>query len=169
MEEHMTITVKNLLAVSLLICIPGVFSYANDNRVAGNVNFSEVQDKLWNLEEVKYESDVIGIDRTNVSKDIYTVKFQAGRVTGAGAGNFYSASYTVGKDNAISIGRIGGSRVMPLFEMKDFTEREYFMCLEKVKKWDLRDGRLELHSYDKNGAKAVLVFSREQVTEQMSN
>jgi len=150
---------KNLLAISLLICIPAVFSYANGNRVAGNATFSEVQERLWNLEEVKNGSTVIKIDRTNVPREIYTIKFQANRLNGSGAANSYFASYIAGDENALSIGRIGSSRVAPLHEMKDFTEREYLMCLEKVNRWDLRNGKLELHTYDKNGARVILIFS----------
>jgi len=155
----MIVTVKkNLLLGSLLICIPAVFSYAN-SRVAGNVTFGEVQDKLWNLVEVRNGSTVISIDRTNVKRDIYTIKFQKDRLIGSGAANAFFAAYTAGENQALSIGRIGSSRVAPLHEMKDFTERDYLMCLQKADRWDLRDGKLELHTYDKDGAKVVLVFS----------
>jgi len=151
------IVTKNLLAVSLLICIPAVFTYAN-SRVAGNVTFGEVQDKLWNLAEVKNGSAVISIDRTNVTRDIYTVKFQKDRLIGSGAANAFFAAYTTGENQALSIGRIGSSRVAPSHEMKNFTERDYLLCLQKVDRWDLRDGKLELHTYDKDGARVVLVF-----------
>ena len=160
MEENMIITVKkNLLLVSLLICLPAVFSYANGNRVADNVTFSDVQDRFWNLTEVKNGSTVINIDRTNVTRDIYTIKFQTDNLVGAGAANSYFASYTLGKSQALLIERIGSSRAAPLYEMKDFTESEYFRCLQRVNRWDLRDGKLELYTYDKNGSTVILIFS----------
>ena len=155
----MRVTVKKtMITIFALIFIPAVFSYAGGNRVAGNVPFSEVQDRLWNLTEVKNGSAVISIDRTNVTRDFYTIKFQTGRLIGTGADNSYFASYKAGEDNALSIGRISSSRAAPLFEMKNFTEREYFMCLEKVNRWDFRDGKLELHTYDKNGEGIILIF-----------
>jgi len=163
MEENMA--KKNLFLISLLICLIAVFSYANGNRVAGNVSFSEVQDWLWNLTGVKNGSTVIKIDRTNVTRDIYTIKFQTDRLIGAGAPNSYFASYTLGENQALLIERIGSSRVAPIHEMKDFTEYEYFRCLQKVTRWDLRDGKLELHTYDKNGAAVILIFSNEKVIE----
>jgi len=153
----MVVTVKNLLAVSLLVCIPAVMTYAN-SRVAGNVTFGEVLDNLWNLAEVKNGSAVISIDRANVKRDIYTVKFQKDRLIGSGAANAFFAVYTAGENQALSIGRIGSSRVAPLHEMKNFTERDYFLCLQKADRWDLRDGKLELHTYDKDGARVILVF-----------
>jgi heat shock protein HslJ len=160
MEEHMTVNVKrNLPLIALFICIPAVFSYGNGTRVADNVNFNEVQDKIWNLAEVKNGSAVISIDRTIGSKSIYNIKFQMGRVIGTGADNSCFSSYTLGEDNAISIGKIISSRMAPLFEMKNFTEREYFICLEKTDRWNLRDGKLELHTYDRNGVRVILIFS----------
>ena len=160
MEEHMIITSKeNLLLTALLVFIPAVFSYANGSRIADNVSFSEVQDKVWNLEEVKNGSTVISIDRTRASKVIYTVKFQSGRLIGTGADNSCFSSYTAGEGKTLSIGKIVSSRMAALFEMRSFTEREYFLCLEKADRWNLRDGKLELLSYDKNGSRVILIFS----------
>lgn len=160
MEEHMNLTMKkNLLPIALFVFFPAVFSYANGNRVAGNVSFSDVQDKIWSLAEVKNGSAVISIDRTKASKSIYSVKFQMGRLIGTGADNSCFSSYTTGEDKAISIGKIVSSRMAALFEMRTFTEREYFLCLEKTDRWDLRDGKLELHTYDKNGIRVILIFS----------
>jgi len=150
---------KTLLVISLLICIPAIFTHANGSRVAGNATFSEVEDKVWSLTEVKADPGVISIDRARVSKNIYTVKFQAGRLIGTGADNSCFASYTAGEDKALSIGKVISSRMAPLFEMRNFTEREYFIYLEKAYRWDLRDGKLFLHTYDKNSANVILTFS----------
>ena len=156
----MIVTMKKyLLLIALFVCIPAVFSYANGNRVSGNVTFSDVQDKIWSLAEVKNGSAVISIDRTKASKSIYTVKFQMGRLIGTGADNSCFSSYTPGEDKALSIGKIVSSRMAALFEMRTFTEREYFICLEKVDRWDLREGKLELHTYDKYGVRVILIFS----------
>jgi heat shock protein HslJ len=159
MEEHMVATVKKtIVTFSLLAFIPAVFSYAAGRMIEGNVTFSEVQDRLWKLEEIRNGSTAVSIDRTNVLKDIYTVKFQKGRLIGSGADNSFFASYTVGENHVLSIGKIGSSRVAPLYELKNFTEREYFMCMEKVNRWDIHDEKLELYTYDKNGAGIILIF-----------
>jgi len=156
----MTVTMKkNLPLIALLVCIPAVFSYANGNRVAGNVTFSEVQDKVWSLAEVKNESAVISIERPSAMKIIYTVKFQNGRLIGTGADNSCFSSYTAGEDKVLSIGKIISSRMAALYEMRTFTERDYFLSLEKIDRWDLREGKLELHTYDKNGMRVILIFT----------
>ena len=156
----MTVTMKkNLPLIALLVCIPAVFSYANGSRIAGNVTFSEVQDKVWSLAEVKNESAVISIERPSAMKIIYTVKFQNGRLIGTGADNSCFSSYTAGEDKALSIGKIISSRMAALYEMRTFTERDYFLSLEKIDRWDLREGKLELHTYDKNGMRVILIFT----------
>ena len=151
----MAINVKKTM-ITLLLCIPAVFSYASGNT--DNVTFSKVQNRLWKLEEVINGAAVISIERANAPKDIYTIRFQAGRLIGAGADNSYFTSYAIGKKHSLSIGKIGGSRVDPLYEMKNFTEHEYFQCLEKADRWDFRNKKLELHTYDKNGAEIILLF-----------
>jgi len=149
---------KTIITVFLFVFIPAVFSFAGGNRAVNDAAFSEVQDKFWKLTEVKNGSTVINIDRTNIMRDFYTAKFQAGLLIGAGADNAYFASYTASENHALSIGMISSSRVIPVYEIKNFTEYQYFMCLEKVNHWDIHNGKLELYTYDKNGDGIILIF-----------
>ena len=128
------------------------------NLDLNNAVFSEVQGRRWNLTEVKNESAIINIDRTKVPIDIYTIKFETAHLTGTGAINFYSASYAAREDHTISI--VGFARICgdTLYEMEDFTEYEYFRYLQRVNRWDLHDRKLELHTYDENGARVILIF-----------
>ncbi len=130
---------------------------------ANNTNFSEVQGRRWNLTEVKNKSATINIDRTNAPTDIYTVKFETAHLTGTGAVNFFSASYTARENNTLVILGIARIRDHTLYEMKDFTEYEYFRHLQRANRWYLRDGKLELHTYDEKGAGAILIFLRSEM------
>ena len=123
-----------------------------------DVTFSEIQARYWDLAEVKNGSATINIDRTNIPIDIYTIKFESKRLIGAGAVNFYYAFYTKDGNNCLSIRRIACTRVGTLYEMKDFPEYEYFQHLEKVNRWNLRDGKLELYTYNENGDEVILIF-----------
>jgi len=150
---------KKIIIYFLLIAlVPAVFSCASGNKAAGNVTFSELQDRDWYLAEVNKTPASISIDRTGVSRRIYTIRFQTARVSGAGADNAFFARYTTGKNNAISIEVIANTDLAALYEMKDFTEREYFQHLERTDRWDFRDGKLELHTYDENRAEVILIF-----------
>ena len=148
-----------MIKISLLVIIPAVFSCASGNKAVSNETFSEFQDRHWYLTEVKKMSAVISIDRSDISMTIYTVRFLTDRLFGAAADNSYFARYTTGENHALSIGRIASSRVAPLYEMKDFTEYEYFQLLERVDRWEFRDGKLELHTYDENRAEVTLIYS----------
>ena len=95
-----------------------------------NTIFSEVQGRHWNLTEVKKMSATITMDRTPI--DRYTIKFESAHLTGAGAVNFYSASYVARQNHTLSILKFGRIRDDTLYEMEDFTEYEYFRHLERV-------------------------------------
>ena len=154
----MNTNVKKAVIKSALLLVTAIFSYANDIPPADNVPFSRVQRIDWNLAEVKGGSASVIIDRTNVQREIYSIRFEADRVRGRGANNSYFASYTSGANNSLSIKRIAGTYMVPLFEMENFTEYEYFRHLEKVYRWEFHDWKLKLYTYDEHGAGVTLEF-----------
>jgi len=155
----MRVNMKYSMAIiSLIIIFPTTFSYAKGANGVNDIAFSEIQGRYWNLAEVKNSTGIISIDRANIPIDIYTIKFESKRLTGVGAVNFYFASFTIDENDSLSIKRIACTRVGTLYEMKDFTEYEYFRHLESADSWKLQNGKLELHTYDENGDKAILVF-----------
>jgi len=124
-----------------------------------NTAFCEVQGRHWNLTEVKNKSTSINIDRTRAPTDIYSIKFELTHLIGMGAVNFYSAGYVARENHTLSIIRFASIRNDTLYETENFTEYEYFRHLQRVNRWDLCDGKLELHTYNENGIRAILVFS----------
>ena len=159
-----------------LLLIPALFSFADDIQTADIAPFSKVERIDWNLAEIKNTpktiikdrtdrtleakkpAAAIVIDRTKVQKEIYSIRFQEGRVRGRGADNIYFAPYTAGENNSLSIQRIAGTYMAPLFEMENFREYEYFRYLERVYRWEFRDWRLKLYTYDENKEDAILEF-----------
>jgi len=130
------------------------------NTNASNFVFSDIQGRHWNLIEVKNKSTTINIDRTKVPIDIFTIKFEPVHLTGTGAVNFYSASYVVRKNQTLSIIRFARILNDTLYETENFTEYEYFWYLKRVNRWNICDKKLELYTYDENGARVVLIFSQ---------
>jgi len=130
------------------------------NANVNNTAFSEAQGRHWNLTEVKNKSAIISIDRTNTPKDIYTIKFETAHLIGSGAVNFYSASYVARENHTLSIIRFARIRNDTLYEMENFSEYEYFQHLQRVNRWDIHDGKLELHTCDEYGARVILIFSQ---------
>jgi len=141
-----------------LLLVPAFFSFANDISNADNVPFSRIQRIDWNLAEVKKGPVTVVIDREKAQREIYSIRFQEGRVRGRGADNIYFAPYTVGENNSLSIQRIAGTYMAPLFEMENFREYEYFRYLERVYRWEFLDWKLKLYTRDENKEEAILVF-----------
>jgi len=112
----------------------------------------------WNLAEVKSGSSSVTIDRTKAQREIYSIRFQEGRVRGKGADNIYSASCIAGENNSLSIRRITSTYMIPIFEMENFSEYEYFRYLERVYRWEFHDWKLKLYTYDENNEEAILEF-----------
>ena len=152
-----TNTKKTIIKITMLL-VPVIFSFADDISTADNVPFSRIQRIDWNLTEVKTGSAVIIIDRTKAQTETYSIRFQEDLIRGRGAANIYSAPYTAGENNSLSIQGIAGTYMVPLFEMENFSEREYFRYLERAYRWEFHDWKLKLYTYDENKEEAILEF-----------
>jgi hypothetical protein len=157
-EEFMNTNMKKAIIIIALFLVPAVFSFADDISTADNVPFSRIQRIDWNLAEVKSGFATVIIDRTKAQREIYSIRFQEGRVRGRGADNIYSAPYVAGENNSLSIKRIAATYMLPLFEMENFSEHEYFRHLEKVCRWEFHDWKLKLYTSDENGGEVILEF-----------
>ena len=149
---------KGPMMIACFLVLSAAFSWAGGKTAVSNKNFSEVQGKNWNLMEVRIGSSVIKIDRTDIPMDIYTIKFEPDRFGGRGAPNRFFSWYTVEEGNTITIGKMASTRMIPLDEMENFTEYEYFMYLEKVNRWYYNNGNLELYISVENDNQVTLIF-----------
>jgi heat shock protein HslJ len=149
---------KTMIKTALFFFASSVFSCAGLNKSMGNENFNNILYKNWSLTGVKKGNDTITIDRTNVPINNYTIRFETKDLFGAGALNRYRTIYIESKNHTLSIGRIWSTRMSPLYEMNDFKEYEYFKCLEKVSRWRLHKGNLELYTSTEDDTQVVLIF-----------
>jgi heat shock protein HslJ len=123
--------------------------------------FSDVRDKNWKLMEVRAGKDVIFNRRMLTQenfKDIYTLRFDAERVSGAGCPNRYFAPYTLAEKQAISINSIAATLMLAMSEPEQLKESEFFAYLQKAYQWNIINGNLELRSENNAGAVVFLVF-----------
>jgi len=125
--------------------------------------FTGVRDKNWKLTEVRDgKKNVIfqrGMLKQEVPGDVFTLRFDAERASGAGCPNRYFSPYTLAETQAISIQPIASTLMLALSEPEQLKEREFFSYLEKADQWNLVKGNLELRSKNNEGAAVVLVFS----------
>ena len=155
----MIANIKKTIMIITLFLIPAIFSFAEDILNEDDVPFNRVQSIDWNLAEVRTKSTVIIIDRSKVQREIFSARFQENNILrGRGADNIYFSPYTISANNFLSIRRIVSTYMVPLFETERFMEYEYFRYLEKVYRWELRDWKLKLYTYDENKEEAILEF-----------
>jgi heat shock protein HslJ len=151
--------VKTMVLLTLAVSCTGTPKTSGE---APKADFSGVQGKDWNLAEVRVGQEQIVIDRAAWAEEdfgeIFTLRFEAELVSGAGAPNRYRAPYSLSADNAISIGMIAGTLMAPLREPEELKEHEFFALLQKANKWSLAGENLELYSEKEDGTEAVLVF-----------
>ncbi|MDR2194968.1 MAG: META domain-containing protein [Treponema sp.] len=120
-------------------------------------DFSEVLEKTWELIEVKRESDVVIIERQRMA-DMYTLRFADGALSGKGAPNSYHGYYKQGNSHDISFGAVVSTKMALLQEPEALKEHDYFAYLDKIIRWEISSGQLNLFTANEHG-EIVLVFN----------
>jgi hypothetical protein len=154
----MNANIKKIIMKIALLLVPVIFSFADDIPITDDASFSRVMRIDWNLKEVKKGAETVIINRDKVRREIYSVRFQEDRIRGRGADNIYFALYTAGVNNSLSIKKIAGTYMLPIFETEGFGEYEYFRHLERVYRWEFLDWKLRLYTYDENKGEVILEF-----------
>jgi hypothetical protein len=90
--------------------------------------------------------------------DTYSLRFQDGIASGRGAPNLYRFPFEAGRDQSLNIKPGATTLMAPFLEPEGLKEGEYFGYLERVYRWNLRDGELELSTRSETGEGAVLVY-----------
>jgi len=160
------ITVALFCAAFLLSAIVAPSNAGAAPAHEAGARFGDVEGREWVLMGLRRGADNIQMDREHLAEygfgEIFTIKFEDGRVSGMGAPNRFFGPYTVGGNRALRIGSENGAlattMMMPLVEPDVLREHEYFMYLSRVIRWDLRGGRLELYTSSAAGIETVLVF-----------
>ncbi|MDR1587479.1 MAG: META domain-containing protein [Treponema sp.] len=130
---------------------------------AGGPKFSDVSGKEWKLVEVKKQPESIKFDRNTLVSEgfanIFTLNFDAERLSGIGAPNRYSTPYELGKKQAITVKEVASTLMAPLREPEKLKENEFFACLRNIYMWNINSGgQLELLSKGDDGREVTLIF-----------
>ncbi|WP_461256788.1 META domain-containing protein [Treponema sp. R80B11-R83G3] len=145
----------------------GLFSRASDILSADcpsdcpldETDVSDFHDKCWYLDEVKIGKTIISINRKNKPESSYTIMFNTERFAGIGAPNHFFGLYSAKKNYTLFFNKINSTRMLPIFEMYDIKEHEYFLYIERATRWKIRKGKLELYSSKEDGTQVVLAYS----------
>lgn len=125
--------------------------------------FSDALGKNWNLIDVRVKPHEIIFEREKLEeegfRDIFTLRFDTENIGGIGAPNRYSAPYTLGDGQAITINAVRATLMAPLHEPEKLKERDYFLYLQNTIRWNFAGENLELHTQGEDGTETALLFA----------
>jgi heat shock protein HslJ len=128
--------------------------------------FGSITGKAWKLIGVRSSAGNAAASRFSRREleeagmeNAYTLYFDEERLNGVGAPNRYSAPYTRGAGQMLSVRAIAATLMAAITEPENLKEREYFGYLENAEKWDLVQGQLQLISRNERGEEIILVYS----------
>jgi len=147
-----------LLIMAILLFFSVAFSLAFGLLTVDNTYLFKFQGKNWYLYEVIIGTNIIRINRDDKPSLIYTIMFNAERFTGMGAYSRYFGPYSVKKDHSLFLRKVTSTRLGSKYETDTFNERKYFTFIERVNRWEIRSGKLELYSFDDDGAQVILIY-----------
>jgi len=147
-----------LLAVALLM---------GCKTTGGSISsFADVIGKELKLVEVQIDSTpfnrIVIYDREDLKKhkhDVYTLTFTNDTISGTAAPNKYSAPYTRGENNTLTINVMRSTQMAPLIQPEKLQEYDFYNYMQRVERWSVSKGNLILHSKNENGITARLIFA----------
>jgi len=103
-----------------------------------------------------------GFNRNTLPEELrnfFTLNFDGEIVSGTGAPNRYTAPYTVGENQTISIMIMRSTLMASFFQPENITEHEFFTYMQNTHEWKLLNNNMELYSKTENGSEVRMVFS----------
>ncbi|MDR1655039.1 MAG: META domain-containing protein [Treponema sp.] len=127
------------------------------------LSLDQVTGKQFRLTEIRVpQGESLIFDREKLIEegfeDIFTLTFDAERISGRGAPNRYSAPYELGSGKSIKIGLIAGTLMAPLRSPEKLQEAGYFSYLQNVSQWNLQGWNLELSTKTAEGREALMIY-----------
>ena len=133
-------------------------------NTADNIrNIAAITGKDWKLTRVYIGGTDTQFRRESqpeMLRDIYTLKFDGQNVSGTGAPNLYSAPYTTGENQTISIMPMRSTLMASIFEPVSLSEHAFYSYLQNTGSWKLENNNLELISKTDDGREVRLVFQQ---------
>lgn len=90
--------------------------------------------------------------------NVYTLTIASDTVSGVGAPNRYSAPFSRGSDQAITIGLMRSTQMAPLVQPEKLQEHDFYLYMQNANEWRIVNGNLEIVSKDDKGSPVRLVF-----------
>jgi len=134
---------------------------------ASTGGFSDITGKDWKLLEVyvdvTFKREIL-FNRSELSREgagkFFTLKFNEEMVSGTGAPNLYSAPFTLGEDNAITIMPMRSTLMASTFQPEKLQEHVFYFYMSNVYEWSVENKKLVLKSKTQDGSEVRMIFGR---------
>jgi len=147
------------IAALMVSCVSVGAAAGKPDFPANDVNNTENEWKLIavyiNGEDTLFRRDTLPKEPGN----LFTLTLGAELLSGVGAPNRYSAPYTRGDNQSISVMLMRSTMMAALFEPEKLNEHDFFIYLQNAYEWKQVNNNLELQSKTQNGSEVRLVFS----------
>jgi len=137
---------------------------ASDPSSSGTnaANPSSLEGYEWKLIAVFINGNNTQFNRNSLPAELgnsFTLNFSTDLISGVGAPNRYSAPYTLGDNQAISIMVMRSTLMASFLEPENLKEHDFYTYMQNSYSWKLVNNNLELQSKTANGSEVRLVFS----------
>ena len=155
-----------LFTAALMVSCASTNANASGIRdIGGNTSDpspSTLEGHEWKLIDVYIDGVNTGFNRNTLPEEIknfFTVNFDAQIVSGVGAPNRYSAPYTLGDNQTITIMLMRSTLMATFLAPENLSEHDFFTYMQNSYSWKLVNNNMELLSKTRDGGEVRLVFS----------
>jgi heat shock protein HslJ len=130
---------------------------------AGTPKFSDVSGKTWKLVEIKYPHKIVKFHRQTLINegygDIFTLTFDSGNLSGAGAPNRYTAPYALTGKNGINVRPMRSTLMASIYDPEKLRETDFFLYMQNASEWTVIAKHLHITTKNTLGEKITLIFA----------
>ena len=144
------------------------FSASGENQtMETNVNnntssVSSIEGNEWKLIAVYINGNDTQFNRNSLPAELgnsFTLTLDTKLASGVGAPNRYTAPYTLGDNQTITIMLMRSTLMATFLEPENLREHDFFTYMQNSYSWKLVNNNLELLSKTRDGGEVRLVFS----------
>lgn len=132
---------------------------------ANNDLFESIKNRRWQLIEIRINYGLIALDRQQMAynnlNDVYIIQFTDDGVTGKAAPNRYFAPYEKREGKNITIRQIVGTLMTSNINVGGLMENEYYWYLQRITRFNVNNGYLELYATPSANEEIVLRYRAE--------
>ncbi|MDR2660267.1 MAG: META domain-containing protein [Spirochaetaceae bacterium] len=128
-------------------------------------NFGEILNILWELREIRINYGITELDRAAMAEngmgDVFIIQFTEEGINGKAAPNRYFSSFELLHEHDFRLRPIVSTLMAADINIGGLMENEYYWYLQRVSRWNIVNGGLELYAYPEPDNEITLRYTRQ--------